>query len=124
MENNYLFWNEYLHEVQKKIEKLLSSKEKIYTDFHMHSDYSADGKQSLREIIKRTKDLGLDIIAITDHDSIIVYDDLYELLKHEDYDGPIIVPGVEFTTENHEYGSHSSCEQLQFLDHILLKANN
>jgi GrpB-like predicted nucleotidyltransferase (UPF0157 family) len=113
MENNYIIWNEYLHDVQKKIEKLIDSKEKIYTDFHMHSDYSADGKQSLREIIKRTKDLGLDIIAITDHDSIKVYDDLYELLKNEDYDGPIIVPGVEFTTENHEYGSQ--CHILQLM---------
>ena len=113
VQNNYLFWNKYLHDVADQIENLIDTKEKILTDFHIHSDYSADGKQSLEEIIKRAKELKIDIIAVTDHDSIKVYDDLFQMLKQGNYDGPIIVPGVEWTCENHEYGSQ--CHILQLM---------
>lgn len=90
MKNDYKFWNQYLKKTIKEIEKMIQEKDIIYTDFHMHSDYSADGKQSLTQIIKRMGNLGMDIIAITDHDSIEVYDELFELIKNGDYNYPTL----------------------------------
>lgn len=113
MKNDYFFWESYLIKTIHRIEILMQEKEVIYADFHMHSDYSADGKQSLEEIISRANTLGLDIIAITDHDSINVYDELYDYLAKNELKKPIIVPGVEFTVENNEYGSQ--CHILQLL---------
>lgn len=110
--NNYNFWNGYLNQVVLRIEKLLKVKEYIYTDFHIHSDYSVDGEQTLIEIINRSEKIGLDIIAITDHDSIKVYDELYEYLKTNNSTNLIIIPGVEFTVDNAEYGSQFHILQL------------
>lgn len=113
VENDYSFWNTYLNETIKRIEALILNKEKIYTDFHIHSDYSADGKQNLDQIIFRAQSLGLDIISITDHDAIGIYNDLYRYMKDNEKVIPIIVPGIEFTVENKEYGSQ--CHILQLM---------
>lgn len=112
MKNDCLFWNKYLIEVIKKIEKMLQEKDIIYMDLHMHSDYSADGNQSLVQIIDRMNKLGIDIISITDHDSIEIYNDLFEMIKKGEISYPIIVPGVEFTIENSDYGSQFHILQL------------
>lgn len=37
------------------------------SDYHVHSNFSADSKEKLEEIIKRGIELGLEEIAITDH---------------------------------------------------------
>lgn len=112
VKNDYMFWNDYLNETIKKIEKMIQEKDVIYIDFHMHSDYSADGKQSLAQIIDRTKNLGMDIISITDHDSLGVYDEIFEMIKKSECSCPIIIPGVEFTIENSDYGSQFHILQL------------
>lgn len=39
-------------------------------DLHIHSDYSQDAFSSIREILKQAKTAGMDIVAITDHDTI------------------------------------------------------
>lgn len=113
MKNNYEFWHKYLSETINKLDTILLEKTYIYTDFHMHSNHSSDGQQTLEQIIIRSQELGLDVISITDHDSIKVYDDLYEYLKHNKLNSPIIIPGVEFTVENDEYGSQFHV--LQFM---------
>ena len=112
MENDYFFWNTYLKQTINKIDNMMKEKDIIYTDFHMHSDYSADGKQSLTQIIDRMRNLGMDIISITDHDSLSVYDELFEMMKKDVCSGPIIIPGVEFTIENNDYGSQFHILQL------------
>ena len=103
--NNYAFWNEYLKDTIEKIKKKLESKEELYVDLHMHSYYSADSDVTLKEIIKRSKTKKLDIISITDHDTVGIYDDLFEYLKTNSLDDLIIVPGIEFTIDNKKYGS-------------------
>lgn len=113
MKNNYEFWHKYLSETINKLDTILLEKTYIYTDFHMHSNHSSDGQQTLEQIIIRSQELGLDVISITDHDSIKVYDDLYEYLQHNKLNSPIIIPGVEFTVENDEYGSQFHV--LQFM---------
>ena len=39
-----------------------------FTHLHVHTEYSLlDGASKIPELIKRTKELGMDSIAITDH---------------------------------------------------------
>ena len=125
MKNDYKFWNDYLIRIKKEIIKLCNSKKDVYIDFHIHSNYSADGKQSLEEIISNARKHGFDIISITDHDSLKVYDELFYIVK-ERYINPIIVPGIEFTIDNNEYGNQ--CHFLQLFinpkDSTLLKDVN
>ena len=110
MSNNFEFWEKYLKLIKQEITKLCYLKENIYIDFHIHSNYSADGKQSLKEIIENTKNKGFDIIAITDHDVVDVYDELYDIVKNN-LTKPIIIPGIEFTIDNRKYGGQ--CHMLQ-----------
>ena len=122
MDNNYLFWESYLEKIKDKILELCLSKKELQIDFHIHSNHSADGKQTVKEIIETTKNKGFDIISITDHDSVSVYDEIYNLVK-EKITSPIIIPGIEFTIDNKEYGNQ--CHLLQLFinpkDEILLK---
>ena len=78
---------------------------------HIHSNYSSDGKQNINQILEITKQNGFDIISITDHDNLDVYDEIYNYVKDE-LTTPIIVPGIEFTVDNQQYGSQ--CHILQF----------
>ena len=39
-------------------------------DLHLHTIYSYDGTTSVPAVLSRAKQLGLDVIAITDHDEI------------------------------------------------------
>lgn len=72
-----------------------------FIDLHLHSTCS-DGSFSAEEIVRKSKELGLSHIALTDHDCINA------IQKASDYsasiDGPGIIPGVElssfFKTEN------------------------
>ena len=60
-DNNYEFWEEYLDKIKIKIKEMCLKKKKMYIDFHMHSNYSADGKQDLKQILKTTNQKGFDI---------------------------------------------------------------
>lgn len=108
--NNIDFWNCYLKNLKKEIKKLCEHKNKVQIDLHIHSNYSADGKQNIKEILKSTKKAGFDIIAITDHDSIKIYDELYNIVK-DGFTEPLIIPGVEFTIDHKKY--KNQCHILQ-----------
>ncbi|HBD42518.1 MAG TPA: hypothetical protein DC011_02295, partial [Bacteroidetes bacterium] len=88
-------------------------------DLHTHTTCS-DGKSSPLEIVKRAKKEGLDVIAITDHDSMRAYD---ELAKGEPgneefaYDStiataatstpfPTLIPGAEMTAKDEGVSVH------------------
>ncbi len=65
-------------------------------DTHMHeSKYSLDSYVSLREIIKKAKEIGLNGICITDHESNEIMEEANAVSKEEKF--PIIV-GAEFLT--------------------------
>ena len=68
-----------------------------YMDLHMHTHYS-DGRLSPEVVVKENAILGLDYIAITDHDTMYGY---WEAKKAADIWGVKLVPGVEITT--HKY---------------------
>jgi len=41
----------------------------LRVDLHLHSNYSHDGRSSLRQLIERASECGLDRIALTDHNT-------------------------------------------------------
>ncbi|MCS6993184.1 MAG: PHP domain-containing protein [Anaerolineales bacterium] len=64
-------------------------------DLHMHTIYSYDGTATVRAVLKRARQVGLDVIAITDHDEI-----RGALLAEQiapQY-GLEVIPGIEIST--------------------------
>ena len=61
-------------------------------DMHSHTMYS-DGSSTPNELLKLANDIGLDILSITDHNTVEAYYDLDKSL----FSGRII-PGIEMTT--------------------------
>jgi len=64
-------------------------------DLHMHTIFSYDGTASVPAVLKRAKQVGLDLIAITDHDEIRGALQAEELAPKFDIQ---VIPGVEITT--------------------------
>ena len=65
-------------------------------DLHIHTNNS-DGDDSTKEIIKKTRDNDIELISITDHDTVMAYDDL----KYINTDGIKIIPAVELLSLIH-----------------------
>ncbi|MBN1330041.1 MAG: CehA/McbA family metallohydrolase [Candidatus Heimdallarchaeota archaeon] len=64
----------------------------VRIDMHVHTNYS-DGVDSAEEIIRQAERMGLDGIAIADHDT---FGGLYEALEIET--DLLIIPGIEVST--------------------------
>jgi predicted metal-dependent phosphoesterase TrpH len=64
-------------------------------DIHLHTIYSYDGTASLAAVLNRAKQIGLDVIAITDHDEIRGALKALELAPNY---GVEVIPGIEITT--------------------------
>lgn len=64
-------------------------------DIHIHTIYSYDGTASISAVLSRAKELGLDVIAITDHDEIRGSLKAMELASNY---GVEVIPGIEITT--------------------------
>jgi predicted metal-dependent phosphoesterase TrpH len=65
-------------------------------DLHMHTD-NGDGTASVMEMLDYGATLGLDLIAITDHDSLLGTERALEAAQRRDYPFEV-VPGVEVTS--------------------------
>lgn len=68
----------------------------MYTkgDFHLHTKAS-DGKLSPKELVNLAKKEGVDIIAVTDHDTISGID---EAIAEGETTGIKVIPGIELST--------------------------
>jgi predicted metal-dependent phosphoesterase TrpH len=64
-------------------------------DLHLHTNYSYDGTASVPDVLRKAKQLGLDVIAITDHDEI---EGALEAVRIAPHFGIEVIPGVEITT--------------------------
>jgi len=64
-------------------------------DLHIHTVYSYDGTASVPAVLARAKQIGLDVIAITDHDEIAGSLKALELAPNF---GLEVIPGIEVTT--------------------------
>jgi predicted metal-dependent phosphoesterase TrpH len=64
-------------------------------DLHTHTIYSYDGTASVSSVLKRAKQIGLDLLAITDHDEINGALKALELAPKYAVE---VIPGIEITT--------------------------
>ena len=93
-----------------------------FTHLHVHSEYSLlDGSSKIGELIARTKELGMDSIAITDHGVMYGVIDFYRAAKDAGV-RPIIgcevyvAPGSRFDRE--------SSQGEERYNHLVLLAEN
>ena len=64
-------------------------------DLHIHTIYSYDGTTSVPAVLTRARNIGLNLIAITDHDEISGALKAFELASKY---GVEVIPGIEITT--------------------------
>src|SRR5215207_2734080 len=64
-------------------------------DLHIHTIYSYDGTASVSAVLARARHIGLDVIAITDHDEIKGALKAFDLAPKF---GIGVIPGIEITT--------------------------
>jgi predicted metal-dependent phosphoesterase TrpH len=82
-------------------------------DLHTHS-LKSDGRGSPRQVMKEAKDAGLDIIALTDHDTVAGWDEARAAANEL---GLGFVPGIEVTTRSGETDSQGVTRR--FTTHLL-----
>ncbi|MFB6121081.1 MAG: PHP domain-containing protein [Halobacteriaceae archaeon] len=68
----------------------------LTVEFHAHSEHSHDGRDTVEALLEQARDVGLDGLAVTDHDTIDGSLDAAE--KAADY-GLVGIPGMEVTSE-------------------------
>jgi hypothetical protein len=103
---------EYNNYVLSRLKDMLLKKKEYYIDLHIHSFYSADGSLSAKEIINRALENELDVISITDHDSIEAYNEIMNMDISELNTYPIIIPGIEFSVYFQAYGKR--CHVIKY----------
>lgn len=64
-------------------------------DLHIHTIYSYDGTATVPAVLRRAKEIRLDVIAITDHDEVAGALEAVKLASHYGVD---VIPGSEITT--------------------------
>lgn len=89
-------------------------------ELHAHSTHS-DGRDSVKELVLRALELGLNALSITDHDTLNGSFEAIEFVKEEHLDIEII-PGVEVsTTDGHllAYGVRKEIERgMSFVESV------
>lgn len=66
-------------------------------DLHVHTDAS-DGKESISQVMHRAKQLGIDVMGLTDHDTTQGWKEATALAFELDMG---LIPGMELTTRAH-----------------------
>lgn len=78
-------------------------------DLHIHTTYS-DGVFSPEKVVDTAVDIGLDAIAITDHDNVLSYkiakDYIDKIMPENSVKPLILIPGVEINTIYNNYEIH------------------
>lgn len=87
------------------------------TDTHLHSTYS-DGSNTPEQLVKRSVELGMNTIALTDHDTISGIDEF--LAAGKKY-GIQTIAGIEFSVEN--FDGISDIDHLGYFEHGISHKN-
>ena len=66
----------------------------LICDLHVHTNFSKDGESSVEDILKKAEEVGLDVIAITDHDTV---DGAKKALSCTT--SVLVIPGTEVSTK-------------------------
>lgn len=74
----------------------------IKADLHTHT-IASDGRLTVKELMKKAKEKDLDIIAITDHDTI---DSIDKAIYLQDKFNIKVIPGIELTTRYNNESIH------------------
>lgn len=69
----------------------------LRADMHVHTNHSRDGRSSVREVLKAALELGLNALAITDHDTVNGSLEAAEIVR-EEHLNLLVIPGVEIST--------------------------
>ena len=76
-------------------------------DSHIHSEYSPDSKSKLKDIFKVAKNKNIDIIGISDHNTVEGSKEARKLTKNDDL---LVIPSIEVSAlEGHILGF--GCEE-------------
>lgn len=67
-------------------------------DHHIHSVYSGDSRSEPKDILDQAEKVGLDVIAISDHNTIKGSQMAFKIAKEEDRD-IIVIPSIEISTD-------------------------
>lgn len=94
-----------------------------FTHLHVHTEYSLlDGSSKINELVSRTKQLGMDSIAITDHGVMYGVIDFYKAAKKQGIK-PII--GCEvYVAPNSRWDRETGGESGKYNHLVLLAENN
>jgi predicted metal-dependent phosphoesterase TrpH len=82
---------------------------------HVHSNFSYDGRHSLREITLFAKDRGYSFVGMSDHSDTYDRDKMTDLVKEcksLSDSNFLLIPGIEFTCENNLHLLGLGIEQL------------
>ncbi|MFC0675754.1 PHP domain-containing protein [Brachybacterium hainanense] len=71
-------------------------------DLHTHSTFS-DGTSSVPELLREAREAGLDMIALTDHDTTAGWDDARAAARGS---GVAVIPGIEVSAEHGSLSVH------------------
>jgi len=81
----------------------------VKIDLHVHTTYS-DGVYSPEKVVDAAIDIGLEAIALTDHDNVLSYkiakDYLEKIMPENSVKPLILIPGVEINTIYKNYEVH------------------
>jgi len=77
----------------------------VKSDFHIHTNYS-DGVFSPEKLVDTAVNVGLEIIALTDHDNVLSYGVAQDYLKQNPEKKLEIIQGVEINTMHKDYEIH------------------
>jgi 3',5'-nucleoside bisphosphate phosphatase len=88
-----------------------------YADLHIHSTFS-DGSLTPCEILNIARNNNIYCISITDHDTILSQ---YELETNFDKISPLVIPGLEISTEYSGYEIHFLAYFIDIRNTVLLE---
>lgn len=75
---------------------MISDLMKMIIDPHIHSKYSGDATPSPEDIVKKSREIGLDAIAVADHNTM--KGSWAALEEAKDLDDFLVIPAMEVTT--------------------------